>query len=734
MNKMLKLLNKSIISNVLRQNPIIRNTRYLSDYMKTTRNIGISAHIDSGKTTLTERILFYTGRIDEIHDVRGKDGVGAKMDSMDLEREKGITIQSAATYCKWGDHHINIIDTPGHVDFTIEVERALRVLDGAILVLCGVSGVQSQTLTVDRQMKRYEIPRMAFINKLDRMGANPWKGIEGLRTTLRLPAAALQVPIGAESEFEGCVDLIEKKAIRFEGEKGTKLITGPIPDDLVDLVHEKRTELIEKLADVDDEIAELFINETEPTADQLKKAIRRQTIARKFVPVFMGSAYKNKGVQLLLDGVNSYLPSPAEITNEALNVGDDEKPVTLKCDPNAPLVALAFKLEESRFGQLTYVRIYQGSIRKAMNVVNVKTGKKLKIPRLARMHSNEMEDVDSAGAGDVVAVFGMECASMDTFTDGAVNYAMTSMFVPRPVMSLAVKPKESGMTANFSKAIGRFTREDPTLRVSVDEKSKETIISGMGELHLEIYVERMKREYGVECVTGNPSVQYKETLQNKSNFSYLHKKQSGGSGQYARVIGYVEPLEEELLKKGIEFEFENRVIGTNIPPEFIPSCEKGAIAACSKGVLAGYPLSGVRVVITDGQAHAVDSNDLAFQLAMQYGIRECVKNGKSQILEPVMNLEVAAPSEFQGTIIGGLNKRNGLIHSTDLNDDGSQVNIKAHVPLRAMFGYSTDIRSSTQGKGEFAMEYFEHQSVSRDVQEELIKKYQKRLAEGGDDL
>lgn len=693
-----------------------------------TRNIGISAHIDSGKTTLTERILFYTGKIDEIHDVRGKDGVGAKMDSMDLEREKGITIQSAATYCQWGANHINIIDTPGHVDFTIEVERALRVLDGAVLVVCGVSGVQSQTLTVDRQMKRYQVPRLAFINKLDRMGANPWKAIEGLRKELSLAATAVQIPMGLEAEHIGVVDLLTREAVTFLGEKGTEVKRAPLPEAYKEQCEEKRKELVERLAEVDDDIAEIFINEQDPTTEQLKTAIRKQTITRKFVPVFMGSAYKNRGVQLLLDGVNDYLPAPSEVENIALDVDKDEKEVKLTCDPKAPLVALAFKLEESRFGQLTYIRIYQGTLKKGMNVINMNNSKKVKIPRIVRMHSNEMQDVDSAGAGDVVAVFGVECASMDTFTSGEVKYSMVSMFVPKPVMSLSVKPKDSQMSGNFSKAIGKFTREDPTLRVSVDSKTKETIMSGMGELHLEIYVERMKREYNVECITGSPSVNFKETVTKKSPFSYLHKKQSGGSGQYARVIGYVEPLEEEVTKKGIEFEFENRVIGTNIPPEFIPSCEKGAKAACEKGVLAGYTLSGVRVCITDGQAHAVDSNDLSFQLAMQYGIRQAVKAGGPQILQPVMTLEVAAPSEFQGAIIGGLNQRGGLIMNTDLNDDGSQVCIRAEVPLVEMFGYSTAIRSSTQGKGEFSMEYKEHQPVSKERQDELIKKFEKLRA------
>lgn len=700
--------------------------------IQNTRNIGISAHIDSGKTTLTERILYYTGRINEIHDVRGKDGVGAKMDSMDLEREKGITIQSAATFTRWGKNHINIIDTPGHVDFTIEVERALRVLDGAILVLCGVSGVQSQTMTVDRQMKRYEIPRLAFINKLDRVGANPFKVIEGLRNELRLPAAAVQYPIGLEGDFDGVIDLIDQCAYRYLGPKGNDVKKEEIPEDLISKCAVKRTELIEKVAEVDEEIAELFINEVEPTKDQLKAAIRRQTIARTFVPVFMGSAYKNKGVQTLLDGVNDYLPAPSEIPINALDLSNKEQPVPIACDSSKPLIALAFKLEESRYGQLTYVRIYQGTLKKGMMIFNVKTGKKVKTPRIVRMHSNEMEDIESASAGDVIALFGVECSSMDTFTDGILNYAMSSMFVPNPVMSLAVKPKEAAMMGNFSKAIGKFTREDPTLRIMTDDKTKETVLSGMGELHLEIYIERMKREYNVECISGSPAVNYKETISKKAEFNYLHKKQSGGAGQFARVIGYIEPLEDELLQNGINFEFENHVVGTNIPPEFIPSCEKGAKASLESGILAGYPLTGARVVITDGQAHSVDSSDMAFQIAMKYAMRQAAKDARPQILEPVMMLEVVIPSEFQGTVIGGLNKRGGMIHSTDLSDDGSLTTVKAEVPLAAMFGYSTDIRSSTQGKGEFSMEYKTHQPVLKDVQDELVKKYLAQIAEEND--
>lgn len=695
--------------------------------MQKVRNIGISAHIDSGKTTLTERILYYTGKIGEIHDVRGKDGVGAKMDSMDLEREKGITIQSAATYCHWGDNNINIIDTPGHVDFTIEVERALRVLDGAILVLCGVSGVQSQTLTVDRQMKRYAVPRIAFVNKLDRSGANPWKALNGIRKELRLAVAPVQIPIGLENDFDGVVDIITREATRFEGVNGIKVVRYPCPENLVEEMETRRAELIEILSDIDEELQDLFLNDVEPSVEQIKAAIRRQTMALKFVPMFMGSAYKNKAVQLLLDGVIDYLPSPSETVNMGLDLNNKEAPVPMKCSPDGPLVMLAFKLQESRYGQLTYLRIYQGKFTKGQTIFNIKTGKKVRVPRIVRMHSNDMIDVDSAGAGDVVAVFGVECASMDTFTDGTVNIAMNSMFVPKPVMSLACKTKESSMNANFAKAMGRFTREDPTLRIEVDDKTKETVLSGMGELHLEVYIERLKREYNVECITGAPAVSYKETITQRADFNYLHKKQSGGSGQYARVIGYIEPLTEEEIESGMESDFENACIGNNIPPEFMISCEKGAKKSFARGGLAGFPMTGVRVVLTDGGAHAVDSNDMAFQLAMQYGIREAMKDARSQILEPMMTCDVMSPADFQGTIVAGINKRGGMVLNSDMSDDGSQVNIGAEVPLSVMFGYSTDLRSSTQGKAEFSMEYKMHAPVQRDVQEALIKKHAEEL-------
>jgi elongation factor G len=548
-----------------------------------------------------------------------------------------------------------------------------------------------------------------------------------MKKDLRLPACAVQIPIGVENEHEGVVDLVTMKAFKFHGAKGETIIEEEIPADLVELANEKRTEMIETLANVDEEIGEIFLMEEVPSIEQIKAAIRRQTIDRKFVPVFMGSAYKNKGVQLLLDGVSDYLPNPLEKPNFAFDLQNKEAEIPIHCDPTAPLIALAFKLEESKFGQLTYLRIYQGTIKKGMNSINMSNGKKVRFPRLVKMHSNEMEDVESAGAGDVVVAFGLECASMDTFTDGTLKVAMKSMFVPKPVMSISIKPKESSKLANFGKAMGKFTREDPTLRIDTDEITNETILSGMGELHLEIYVERMKREYGVECITGQPTVNYKETITSRADFNYLHKKQTGGAGQYARVIGYVEPLSEEEIAEGKEFEFENKCIGTNIPSEYYPSCEKGAIFASKKGVLAGFPLTGVRVVLVDGQAHMVDSSDLAFQVAMRFGIRAGVQAANAQILEPIMALEVNSPSEFQGAIVGGINKRNGMINNSDLNEDGSKLQVTADVPLAELFGYSTDLRSTTQGKGEFAMEYKCHQPTQPHVQKELIKKYTEGL-------
>ncbi|KAG8789700.1 Elongation factor G, mitochondrial [Serendipita sp. 397] len=704
------------------------------------RNIGVSAHIDSGKTTLTERILFYTGRINAIHEacsiVRGKDNVGAKMDSMELEREKGITIQSAATFCDWSmknpvtgnkeDFSINIIDTPGHVDFTIEVERALRVLDGAILVLCAVSGVQSQTITVDRQMRRYNVPRVSFINKMDRPGANPARVIQQIRQKLRIPAAAVQVPIGAEDEFKGVVDLVRWKAIYNKGTKGIEVVEeDEIPAALLKEAEARRTELIEQLAEVDEQISDAFLNDLPITTEMLVAGIRRATIARKFTPVFLGSAVKNTAVQPLLDGVCNYLPTPSDTVTSALDFSKPagEQSVDLIPAAEAPMVALAFKLEEGRYGQLTYMRVYQGSIKKGGWIWHAKSGKRVKVPRLVRMHSNDMEDIESIGPGEICATFGIECASGDTFTDGQSSLSMSSMFVPDPVISLSIKP-EGTESPNFSRALNRFKREDPTFRVHVDSESQETIISGMGELHLEIYAERMKREYGVPCVTGKPQVAFRETITAPSKFHFTHKKQTGGAGQFARVIGSIEP-EPRDPETGKDVVFENVVMSGNVPTNYIPAVEKGFLEALEKGALAGCPVNGVRFTLEDGAAHAVDSSELAFRLATIGAFREAYKNASPVILEPIMTVEITAPIEFQGTIVGGVNQRRGTIIDTEVRDD--EFTLIAEVSLNDMFGYSGALRGATQGKGEFSMEYKEHRPVLPHVQKEMADAYRKKL-------
>lgn len=690
------------------------------------RNIGISAHIDSGKTTLSERILYYTGKIHAIHEVRGKDGVGAKMDSMDLEREKGITIQSAATYCTWGEYNINLIDTPGHVDFTVEVERALRVLDGAVLVLCSVAGVQSQSITVDRQMRRYSVPRLAFINKADRQGANPDRVVEQLREKLQHNPAFVTYPIGLEDKLQGCLNLVTMKAVYFDGDSGDDIRIEEIPADLMPKAKELRHHLIEVAADFEDSLMEKFLMDEEPTEAELKSAIRKGALSMKMTPVFCGSAYKNKGVQLLLDGVADFLPSPDQIKNEALDQDNNEEKVTLDPDPSKPLVMLAFKLEDGRYGQLTYMRIYQGSVGKGDTIFNVANGKKVKVPRLVRMHSSEMHELEEKSvAGDIVALFGVDCASGDTFTDGNIRYSMTSMFVPDPVIELAVAPKDKAGQVNFSKALNRFTKEDPTFRVMRDEESGETIIKGMGELHLEIYIERIRREYNTEITVGRPKVAFRETITSRADFNYTHKKQTGGSGQFARVGGFIDPLPSDAVET---FEFVDDIVGGVIPREYVPACDKGFREAVKEGTLIGQPVVGVRVTINDGATHAVDSSEMAFKTAAIQAFRESYTACKPVILEPIMKLEVSAPEEFQGTVIGQINQRRGVILGTET--DMGYVTIESEVPLSEMFGYSTDLRSVTQGKGEFSMEFEKYQPVPRNVQEEMVKEYQKRRAEG----
>jgi elongation factor G len=704
----------------------------MSNAVHKLRNIGISAHIDSGKTTLTERILFYTARIHAIHDVRGKDGVGAKMDHMELERERGITIQSAATYCDWKirdgtsdkvgvEHHINIIDTPGHVDFTIEVERALRVLDGAVLVLCGVAGVQSQSLTVDRQMRRYNVPRVAFVNKLDRQGANPFRVTKQLREKLAHNSVMMQIPIGLEHEHVGVVDLVEMRAVYFEGENGEKIRYAEIPENLVDQAEEYREVMLDAASMFSDELMEAMLEER-VTPQLIRAAVRHATIERQMTPVFMGSAYKNRGVQELLDGVVYYLPDPTEVENIALDLEEDEAERVLTPDPDEPFVGLAFKLEDGQYGQLTYLRIYQGTLRKGEFIHNMFDRKKVKVGRLVRMHSNDMEDIEKSEPGDIVALFGVDCRSGDTFTDDKVRYSMTSMFIPEPVIHLTITTQDAASAQNLGKALQRFTKEDPTFRVHTDPETNETIVSGMGELHLEVYIERMKREYKVDVVTSPPRVAYRETITAAAEFNYLHKKQTGGSGQYGRVAGILEPNPDA------DYEFNDKISGGVIPREYIPSCDKGFRSQLDKGRLIGVPVVGVKVTINDGQYHPVDSSDIAFQEAARGAWRDAYHRAQPAILEPLMKVEIEGPVEFQGNIIGTINQRRGLIQGSTEEDGFCKV--EAEVPLSEMFGYSTVLRSNTQGKAEFTMEFSRYDQVPKSVADQLMKEYEEERASG----
>ena len=681
------------------------------------RNIGISAHIDSGKTTTSERILFYCNKIHAIHEVRGKDGVGAVMDNMELERERGITIQSAATQVQWKDYTINLIDTPGHVDFTVEVERSLRVLDGAIMILCAVAGVQSQSITVDRQLKRYHVPRVAFVNKCDRQGANPVRVRMQLREKLGLNAYMMELPIGLEDKLEGVVDLVGMKAIYFDGPNGEDLRIAEIPANMKDDAEKYREELLDAASMFDDSLMEEIMEKGYDgvAEDKIIAAVRKGTLAEQFVGVFCGSAHVNKGIQPLLDAVVRYLPAPNEVRNVALDLDNNEAEVELESVDNKPCVALGFKLDDGQYGQLTYTRVYQGKIKKGEELYNTRTKKRFKVGRLVRMNSAQMEDINEGCAGDIVALFGVDCASGDTFVSGGINYSMASMYVPEPVISLSITPKDKQAAMQMSKALNRFTKEDPTFRVYTDPESNETIIKGMGELHLEVYVERMKREYNCEVITGKPQVAYRESITTTGDFNYTHKKQTGGSGQYGRVAGFMEPDSEK------DYEFVDAIKGGAIPNEYIPSCDKGFQKAMKEGSLIGAPIVGVKITINDGQYHPVDSNDNAFQIAAIGAFREGYMKAKPVILEPIMKVQMTAPTEFQGNLFGLINQRRGVI--VDSTDENNTSTVNAEVPLSEMFGFSTILRSSTQGKGEFTMEFLKYGKVPNAVADELIAKH-----------
>ena len=681
------------------------------------RNIGISAHIDSGKTTTSERILFYCNKIHAIHEVRGKDGVGAVMDNMELERERGITIQSAATQVQWKDYTINLIDTPGHVDFTVEVERSLRVLDGAIMILCAVAGVQSQSITVDRQLKRYHVPRVAFVNKCDRQGANPLRVRMQLREKLGLNAYMMELPIGLEDKLEGVVDLVGMKAIYFDGPNGEDIRIAEIPANLKADADKYREELLDAASMFDDSLMEEIMEKGYEgvSEDKINAAIRKGTLAEQFVGVFCGSAHVNKGIQPLLDAVALYLPAPNEVRNVALDLDNNEAEVELKSEDNLPTVALAFKLDDGQYGQLTYTRVYQGKIKKGEELYNTRSKKRFKVGRLVRMNSAQMEDITEGCAGDIVALFGVDCASGDTFVNGGINYSMASMYVPEPVISLSITPKDKQAEMQMGKALNRFTKEDPTFQTYTDPESGETIIKGMGELHLAVYVERMKREYNCEVTTGAPQVAYRESITTTGDFNYTHKKQTGGSGQYGRVAGFMEPDSEK------DYEFIDAIKGGAIPNEFIPSCDKGFRKAITEGSLIGAPIVGVKITINDGQSHPVDSNDNAFQQAAIGAFREGYAKAKPVILEPIMKVQMTAPTEFQGNLFGLINQRRGVI--VDSTDENNTSTVNAEVPLSEMFGFSTILRSSTQGKGEFTMEFEKYGKVPNNVADELIAKH-----------
>ncbi|MCA9252323.1 MAG: elongation factor G [Phycisphaerales bacterium] len=692
------------------------------DRSSNIRNIGVSAHIDSGKTTLTERILFYAGKIHRIQEVKGKDG-GATMDHMELEKERGITITSAATTVDWADKQINIIDTPGHVDFTIEVERSLRVLDGAVLVLCAVGGVQSQSITVDRQMKRYRVPRIAFINKMDRVGADPAQVVSELESKLGLVAVPLQLPVGAGDNFEAIIDLIDMKLVNFEGANGESVVRKEIPADHKEEADRARSGMLDALSLYDDELMELMLEEKEPTPEMIHDALRRATLSRDIVPVLLGSAYRNKGVQPLLDAVSRYLPSPVDRVAYAADNQNEGAEIAVTADPDGPLVAMGFKIVDEQFGQVTYTRVYQGVLKKGSKYLNTRSGKTERIGRILRMHADDREDLEEAKTGDIIAVMGVDCASGDTFCDTSINVSLESIHAAEPVISLAIRPAKNADRDKMSKALNRFLKEDPTFHVRFDEESGDTIISGMGELHLEVYVERVKREYGCTLDVDRPKVSYREAPTKTVEFNYKHKKQTGGSGQYAHVVGQLIPLDDTEAE---DYLFENKVTGGRIPTEYIPSVDKGFQMARAKGPMAGFEIVKVKMVLQDGSSHAVDSSDMAFQICARDAFRETFLKSKPVLLEPIMKVEIETPNEFQGNVSGDVSSRRGYIVGTEVKPQ--MAIITAEVPLSGMFGYSTDLRSMSQGQATFSMEFLTYRPVPSNVQEDILTQIRKEKA------
>ncbi len=687
------------------------------------RNIGIMAHIDAGKTTTTERILFYTGityKIGEVHEG------AATMDWMEQEQERGITITSAATTCWWKNHQINIIDTPGHVDFTVEVERSLRVLDGAVAVFDGVAGVEPQSMTVWRQANKYSVPRMCFVNKLDRTGADFFRCVDMIVERLNSTPLVLQIPIGAEQDFIGVVDLVEMNAKVWRGETqmGEDYVVEEIPADMADQAAEWREKFLETLAEADDEVMEKYLEGEVPSVEELHAAIRRATLADKLNPVLTGTAFKNKGVQPLLDAVVRYLPSPLDLEAiEGHKVNDEDTKILRKPDDSEPLAALAFKIAaDPHLGKLTYVRVYSGRLEAGATVINATKGRKERIGKVYQMHANKREEIASVGAGQIVAVMGLkDTTTGETLCDPQNQVVLESMTFPAPVISVAIEPKTKSDQEKLGTAIQRLSDEDPTFQVKTDEETGQTIISGMGELHLEILVDRMRREFKVEATVGKPQVAYRETIrQAVKNHSYTHKKQTGGSGQFAKVLVSLEPNIDPETGGGAGYEFVNNVTGGRVPREYIPSVDQGGQEAMEFGVLAGYPMVDVKYTLEDGGYHEVDSSELAFKLASVQAFKEAARMAKPVLLEPMFKVEVTTPENFLGDVIGDINSRRGQVHA--MNERAGDRVVEALVPLSEMFGYVGDLRSKTSGQASYSMEFDSYAEVPSNVADEIIKK------------
>ena len=675
------------------------------------RNVGISAHIDSGKTTLTERILFYGGRIHSMREVRGGDG-GAFMDFDPIEKRRGITIASAVTRVDWNEHAINIIDTPGHVDFTVEVERSLRVLDGAVLVLCASRGVQSQSLTVDRQMKRYRVPRIAFINKMDRLGASPDSVVQQMRDRLSDNAVAIQFPMGAEDAFVGVIDLITMEAVWFEGEYGEVVQRQPIPVEHESAAGLARSRMLDSLAMLDDPLMETMLAGEEPTAEEIRRVIRAGTLALQLTPVLFGSAYKNKGVQEVLDAITGYLPSPKEREVIAHDISENE--LQLECESDRPLVAMAFKTVVEKFGQLTFLRVYQGTLQKGTQIVNVRTGKPIRFGRLVRIHADKREELEIAYPGDIVGVVGIDCYSGDTFADRGFDARLETFVVADPVIQLSIAPKNRDDADKLSAALARFVREDPTFSVSTASDSGETLIAGMGQLHLQVYVERIETDYDCDCIVGTPSVAYQERPSRSVNFEHQFKKMTGGPGQFAFIVGRMEPADGDET-----FAFEDSVSGGRIEQRFIPAVRKGFEEALNGGPLGGFPVVGVAMTLADGKQHENDSSEMSFRNCAAQAMREVILPAAGlRLWEPVMELEIEIPDTFIGAVSGHLSRKRGVV--SDSRAVGDNAIVLATVPLAELFDYSNELRSMTQGAGTFGMTPAGYRPVPRDVEEEIL--------------